>query len=295
MPHEGSGDPGRSSREAGSPPAGPPVPAEPADWHARAAELFDEYCGAVATAGFPPARSLRLVDEKNAYPSYDPARRVIRFGLPSLGTLSDRLFWGYYAALLGVDAPADAARYAATSLPLVMAHEVSHHLRHRYRTYSGDHFVEEQVAQVIAVAWVAEHPVHRRSIPELRRVAAAATRRLRRLTPQDTRWERDFHLGVGEVLADEHLIGWRELYRAERLARLHDAAVEEVLVEKGWVREEQVRAAGLEVDEARRAFDARYMRDLAEYWHFGFAWLHSYLEHGSHPSFPEALDRYLRR
>lgn len=263
-------------------------------WFAHAHGLFDEYCEAVTAVGYPPAPSLQLVNEPNAYPAYIPTRCAIRFGLRGLAHPKDRLFWAYYAALLGADAPEDAAHFVETSLPLVIAHEVCHHLRHHYRTSSGDHFVEEQVAQVIAVAWVTEHPRYRQSLAEIRRTAAAATRRLRRITAEDTRWERDFHLDVGEVLADEHLIGWRQLYRAERLARLHDAAIEEVLVEQGLVSEEQVRTASREMEEARRAFDDRYMQDLAEYWHFGFAWLHSYLARGGHPSFPEALELYLR-
>jgi hypothetical protein len=269
------------------------VPADGPAWLADGRNLYEEFSAAAARAGHPAAPTLQLVSEPNAYPLYDYAEEVIRFGLPGGDDLSGLMFWAYYAGLLGMERPVEAMRFGALVLPVVMAHEVAHHLRHRAGTHTGDHFVEEQVAQVIALAWVEQHPVYGTGLGELRSIAGVATRRLRRLAPVDTPLEHSYHLDAGEVLADEHLLPWRELYRAEHLAALHDRTVEEVLVERQMVSAEQLATAELELRDARRQYDDRYMQDLAEYWHFGFAWLHSYFARGGHPSFAQALERYL--
>jgi len=267
---------------------GRPVPHDGEAWTVLGQAYFDEYVAAVTAAGYPPDPSLRVEPDPSPCPAYTHDRGVILFGPPGLQTVHDHFFWCYQASLMGCPGPEAAIEGAALMLPLVMAHEVNHHLRHRYGRFTDDHFVEEQAVQLVAAAWFENHPDYGAATPALRAFCTRALRHLRQVAPLPPEYEQAYHLDPAEILADRQVISWRRLHAAEHIATVHHLVVEDVLAQHGWVTDEQLREVATSREEARRHFDATYMQNLAEYWHTGFYWLATYLRHERHPDFQHA-------
>lgn len=268
-------------------------PDTPEQWTEAARQILARVRAAATTAGFPPDPALRLVAALNACPSYDDEQVTISFGLPGDASVHDRMFWCYLAQATGQPGPDQARRFAAVSLPLAIAHETAHHLRHLYRAHTQDHFIEEQVAQVLGLSWVAHSPEYVPAVAQLRRLCRQAVARLPELTGDEAMLAHGFGLSAGELLADEHRLPWRRLHAAERFAALHQVTVDQVLRDRGWVSNEELTGADAELATARAVFDREYMRDIGEYWHVGIVWLDTYFTHFRPAPLPETMQRYL--
>lgn len=263
-------------------------------WLAATTLLIARYVERAAAAGYPAAADLRLETvDRPCCPAYEDSRHVILVNLPGVTTVSERLFWCYYASLLGCADISEAQAACAHVLPLLVSHEVNHHLRHLSGRATADHFEEEQVCHLLALAWMREQPDLAESLPRLRTATQRALRRLRRLAPFPELYEKGEHLSLAETLADEHLISWRSLHHAERIARLHAATVDDVLSEEGLMTPELRKRAQADQEATRRAFDDEYMQDLARYWHFGTAFVVHSLVHGPYTPYEELVDSYL--
>ena len=141
-------------------------------WFAEARRLLDDAVAAVARYGAEPDPELRLVRSDGLVPWYDPATRTIALGRPDAAAPDGRLARLVAARLWGAATVDEAVASYAVQLPLMVAHELGHHLRHRYGAPQDDAFVEEQAANALAVAIVHEQPARRADVPELARLAA---------------------------------------------------------------------------------------------------------------------------
>jgi hypothetical protein len=265
----------------------------PAEWYALGRELFQDVIGTLARYGVRPDPRLRFVPAASPTPYYAPATMTIGFGVPDPATVKGRLYWYFVQHLVGAADLAEVQAAMEVPLPWTVAHEVVHHLRHHYRAPVESDFVEEQVANCVAIALLGEHPRYQPGLPPLRQWADRVFAQVRALSPETVPYLAGFRLDIGEVLVASQILTSATVARAHRLAAVTDAAVEDVLLRTGWVSAAQLDRARTEQAAAEQYFNGRYMASLGEYWTFGTEWLARYLERDDMPSLGEALERHI--
>jgi hypothetical protein len=175
----------------------------------------------------------------------------------------------------------------------VIAHEIAHHLRHYYAARTGNNFVEEHVANHLAVALMDEHPIYRQQLPDLRRWAVDIFSRTRTLFPDTEAYLAGDRLDVGEVLVAQGVIDQATWDEVSSCAAASSATPEALLMHLAAVTPDQIERARAERDRTETYFNRRYMASLGEYWLFGSAWLAAYLERPSRPPLGQMLARFI--
>ena len=103
--------------------------------------------------------ALRLAEDPTAgYPYYDLDRHLICLNIPDARTTVGLLFWRFLAAALGASSVSPAIALYHWQLPYLLGHEAGHHLRQRYGAWSGNHWIEEHVANSIGFALARQFP-----------------------------------------------------------------------------------------------------------------------------------------
>lgn len=270
------------------------LPRAPDDWFEAGRRVFEEFIADLGRHGVTCDPDLRLTrDDASPTPYYEPATKTIGFGMPDPSTISGRMHFVLVARVLGFDSVDAAIEALAIQIPLLVAHETTHHLRHYYGAPIDNDFVEEEVVNVVALAWLAEHPRHRATIEAVKRQAEDARARLAVLSPDTPRYAAAHSLDLGDVLLG---LGKVDQERAEELRRLATRAGESlatVLVVAGAVSQADVDAAARAQSEAETYFNDRYMQNLVEYGFFATEWLRAYLDRSEFPSFDEALRAHI--
>jgi HEAT repeat protein len=174
-----------------------------------------------------------------------------------------------------------------------MAHELTHHLRHHYGAPVRSDFVEEQVANVVAVAFVLEHPIHRETISPLRELARRAREILTPAAPEALPHLEGFRTELGEVLLAQGELTPAEASGLRLLADALGQPPDEMLERTGLASDVELRRARAERAETAAYFTSHYMSSLFEYWLFHNAWLETYLERNDLPTLGEALEEHI--
>lgn len=254
------------------------MPRTPSEWFAAAQGVYQEFLAALGTYGVETDPELRLVPGDGPNPYYEHSTKTIGIGMPDPDVPAGRLYWIFAARALGLRSVDEVLAVAADELPLIVAHEVTYHLRHHYHAPSENNYVEEQVANEVALAFLNEHPVYRTTVPRLREHSGRASRHLRDASPETSPYLPGFQPDLGEALVArgaverESLSGMRLLADSlgEPLDVLFDGA-------------DLVPDAGLEGArdyrrETEAYFNSRYAADLLEYAFFHHEWLRLYLQ-----------------
>ena len=265
----------------------------PDDWFALGEAIFAEVVALLARYGVELDPALRFERSEAPTPSYRPSTRTIRFGVPDPTVPKGRLYWYFVQHLVGVpDLPA-VQQAMELPLPWAVAHEVAHHLRHHYGAPVDNDFVEEQVANCIAIALLEEYPTFRHGLPDLQRWAATVYERTRAFSPDTVPYLAGDRLDVGEVLVAQGIVVRSTWEEAKDLADATGNPIEDVLLRLKAVSSVQLVQARAAQQRAETYFNRRYMASLGEYWLFGTEWLAAYLERETRPSLGEALERYV--
>jgi HEAT repeat protein len=265
----------------------------PAQWFAIAREAYDEVLIAMSRHGIAPDPALEFVPAEAPTPYYEPATRTIGVGMPDPATVKGRLYWLYAARVLGYGGVDEVVARQAEQMPFMIAHEVAHHLRQHYGAPIANDFVEEQVANAIALAFVHEHPTYRDRLPAMREAASKATVTLSLLTPEAVPFVGGFRMSNPDALLELDKLTAGELRDLELLAAAADVPVEDLLVEAGIVSGADLIAAGAARDGAQAYFNTGYMTNLLEYGYFHMAWISAYLGRADSPSLAETVKEYL--
>ena len=220
-------------------------------------------------------RALRAVHEDD---SRRDARSVNHQG---------RLHWLFTARLLGLESVEEAVAATADHIPFLIAHEVTHHLRHRYGAPADNDFVEEQAANIVAFGFVSGHPVYRETISRLRDQALRAARRLAGLSPETAPFLQGFRPDPGEVLVARGGLPRKKLDEMRALSGRLGVPFEEVL--KDTVAPGEWADAQACLREADAYFNRRYAASPFEYGLFFSDWLISYAERKEFPTLGESL------
>lgn len=83
---------------------------------------------------------------------YDFNDRQIYLSMPDLNAPTGKLQLLMLRQMMGADNNEDLMRFLSVFIPFVVAHEMTHHFRHRYGLFSEDSWYEEQLANRMAAA-----------------------------------------------------------------------------------------------------------------------------------------------
>jgi HEAT repeat protein len=265
----------------------------PDAWFALGEAVFRHVVRALSRHGVRTHPELRFVQADAPTPYYEPATRTIQFGVADPATPKGRLYWYFFQHLVGAADLTAVQRTIDVTLPWGVAHEVAHHLRHHYHAPIDNDFIEEQVANCIAIALLREHSVYRHGLGALRDWAHHTFAGAHALSPETAAYLAGDRLEIGEVLVAQGVIPRSAWAEVRDLAEATGTAAEEMLVRLRKVSASELERARAERAEAEAYFNRRYMASLGEYWLFGAEWLTAYLEREDRLSLGEAVERYL--
>jgi HEAT repeat protein len=265
----------------------------PADLMELARLAYDTHLETLDRHGVSVDPDLRFVAGSTPEVYYAPDTMTINVGVADLDQPSGRMYWLFVARLLGVRSADAAVDAFAAQLPLLVVHEIAHHLRHRYGAPITNDFIEEQVANTLAIAFLAEHPQYGGVVEALRGWAAAASPALAAMVPGSARARTGFRLELGDVLVERGLVSRARLEELRVLAEDLDRPLDDVIAAADVVSDEQVAGAEKIRMDAQDYFNRRYMADPTEYQSFHLEWYRAYLERAEFPSFAEALETHI--
>ena len=149
---------------------------------ALARDRLTRFVGELADLGLPVNRNLELRRGRELLCYYCLADGRIYLTLPDPKAPGGKLHALVLRSLMACDSDQELRRFIRLILPITMAHELGHHLRHRLGRFGEDRWREEQVADRLAAALALRDevlsPTERRELLRLveRQVAAFAAR-----------------------------------------------------------------------------------------------------------------------
>jgi CRP/FNR family cyclic AMP-dependent transcriptional regulator len=265
----------------------------PADLMELARRAYDTHLETLDRHGVSVDSGLRFVAGSTPEVYYAPDTMTINVGVADLDQPSGRMYWLFVARLLGVRSADAAVDAFASQLPLLVVHEIAHHLRHRYGAPITNDFIEEQVANTLAIAFLAEHPQYRGVVEALRGWAATASPALAAMVPGSASARTGFRLELGDVLVERGLVSRTRLEELRVLAEDLDRPLDDLIAAADVVTDDQIAGAEKTRMDAQDYFNRRYMADPTEYQSFHLEWYRAYLERAEFPSFAEALETHI--
>jgi hypothetical protein len=258
-------------------------------WLARARAVVDDARPLLARFGIDVGAALRVDLDEHPCPGYRHDLQAILFCPPVVEGGVDRLRWMFFVKIMGCADVAEARAFYDVALPLIICHELAHHLRLARGVADDSPFVEEQVCDRLAIGMIDELPAHRGTLAPLR---AACERMRERLAAQH---DGDVAAGlvpdVAGVLATIARLDADKVDRFERLAVEQGVPLETLMYLR--VADSDVAEASAVRARAQLRVDSRYTDDPAEYWHFGLTWIAAYLRRAHRPALPELLRVHL--
>ena len=122
------------------------------DLFEEARALFQELVTELAAHGIEVGQGLELRRVAAMLSYYNVDDGHIYLGLPDPGQPVGRLMWLMGRSLLYCANDEELTGFLRLLVPRLLAHELGHHLRHRYGLFSTDRWLEEQVANQLATA-----------------------------------------------------------------------------------------------------------------------------------------------
>lgn len=119
---------------------------------AFARDQFDRLIGEFRAYGMRADPALTLAPGEGMLSYYDLERQRICLSLPDPDTPIGKLQLVLLQSTLDLPDRQDVLRLVRLLIPYVVAHELGHHFRHRYKRFTADLWHEEQVANHLAIA-----------------------------------------------------------------------------------------------------------------------------------------------
>lgn len=259
-------------------------------WLARARAIVDATRPLLDNYGLAPAAELTIALDGHPCPGYRHDTCQILFCPPVIESNRDRLRWLFFCRVMGCADLAEARAFYEVALPLIVCHELGHHLRLSLGVDADSAFVEEQVCDRIAVALVERMPAYAPTLAPL--AARCATMRERLGGQYGERAGSQFLPGLGEVLVARAELDGERLAALEALAAGRATPLAELL--EVAVGAEAVTAARTSRDLAQVMVDSRYTEDPSEYWYLSLTWVAAYLSRPRAADLQEVVRDHLR-
>lgn len=242
-------------------------------WLSRARAIVEATRPLLDNYGLAPDPGLTVALDGHPCPGYRHDTGQILFCPPVVESGRDRLRWLFFCRVMGCADLDEAVAFYEVALPLIVCHELAHHLRYSLGVAAESSFIEEQVCDRIAVALVERMPAHAATLAPL--WARCRPMRARLGAEYEGRAGAQFLPGLGEALVARAELDEGRLAALEALAAGSDAPLLELL--EVAVGRDAVEAARASRDEAQVMVDSRYTEDPSEYWYLSLTWVESYL------------------
>lgn len=242
-------------------------------WLARARAIVDATRPLLDNYGLAPDEGLTVALDGHPCPGYRHDTRQILFCPPVVESGRDRLRWLFFCRVMGCADLPEARAFYEVALPLIICHELSHHLRTSLGVAAASAFIEEQVCDRVAVALVERIPAYASTLGPLATLCGRMRARLG--AEYAGRAGSQFLPSLGEALVARAELDGARLAALETLAFGSDAPLLELLeLAVGRDALDEARASR---DEAQAMVDSRYTDDPSEYWYLSLTWVESYL------------------
>ncbi len=259
-------------------------------WLQTARRIFARIPGVLARYEATMDPALRLEEDPDAgYPYYDLDRHLIRLNIPDAETILGALFWRFLAAAMGTSPVTAAIALYRWQLPYLLGHEVGHHLRQRYGAWSGNHWIEEHVANSIGFALARQFPHFQKNMATMRPQVITLARKL---STAGGPYLSGSYRDIGDVLVTEGLASAEEVMAARRLGLQTGTSSVDILTAAGLSREALARATSDQAASASHLND-NYLGNLLEYAAFQMNWFANLLSTPDPPDLGAVLEHHL--
>ena len=260
-------------------------------WISEAEKVLREAASLLSPYGLRIDPALKVDCDQHPIPGYLHSERKIVFCPPVIEDGVGRLRWMFFLRYMGCETIEEARRFYGVALPLVICHELSHHLRFSLDMSAESMFVEEQVCDRLAVAMVEAMSGYRDSLMELGRMCGEMSARL----AGESKSVGYYLPNVADVLVASSVLDRDHLARLEQItdaSRLELDQLIELLPSVGSLDIQEAKEAR---SRAQQYLDTRYIEDAGTYWLLSLRWMHSYLVHHrfERPTLQDALQNHL--
>lgn len=271
-----------------------------ADWVADADAVLARVRSLLAPYGIAPDERLRIVTDSNPMPGYIHEDRTIAFCPPVIERGADMLRWMFFTRCMGAESLAEAEQFFIAALPVIVSHELSHHLRFSRGLATTSNFVEEQVCNRLGTAIADAIPEFHDAIGPFCEMCGTFADRLEKkfaAAGESVVGESVFVGAVGDALLVAHAVGRRTLDRLEAFAESRDVSSEAIVALAPRVTPRDLADAQASRAGAQRFMDTQYTADPAAYWMLSLRWLHTYFSRPreNRPSLQPVLLEHLLR
>ncbi len=249
-------------------------------------KCFDAFTAELTSYGIPPDPRMEIRRGAGMLCYYDLNDGHIYVSFPDQSTALGRLQLTILTSLMGCRNQEEFTRLAEVLVPRVIAHELGHHLRHRYGVFGTNLWQEEQIANQLAVALTK----HRMSQEEKKFAKDLLRRAMDNLGPR---------VGVNNAATFSYYNFFQALNAS---GKLPDSAFERMEVAQrifGMRPEDFEDSVDLTASQAHglmrrsdiiREINEEYTSDMAKYMYYHSGWI--YLDLMSHSA--EYVDDFAR-
>jgi hypothetical protein len=249
-----------------------------ADWVADADAVLARVRSLLAPYGIAPDERLRIVTDSNPMPGYIHEDRTIAFCPPVIERGADLLRWMFFIRYMGAESLAEAEQFFTAALPVIISHELSHHLRLSRGLATTSNFVEEQVCNRLGTAIADAIPEFHDAIGPFCELCGTFADRLEKklaAAGESVVGESVFVGAMGDALLVANAVGRRTLDRLEAFAESRDVSSEAIVALSPRVTPQDLAEAQASRAGAQRFMDTQYTADPAAYWMLSLRWLHT--------------------
>jgi CRP-like cAMP-binding protein/Zn-dependent peptidase ImmA (M78 family) len=239
---------------------------------AKAETYFDHYLRVLHSYGILPDPEMKLQRARGLNNYYDLKDGQIHMALPSLRGGAGQLYLAFLKSIFGTESNQEILEIIDLLLPRIVAHELGHSLRHRYRQFHQDNlWLEEQAANQLAMALIKRQmtPDQKRRVREM--LARAVAKLGEKIETKDIGL--DSYRNVEYALNVTQQIGDATLTNIELLRSIFTIDTDKLLRASGQLPEEVLQA----IDQRQEVIDdmnEQYTNNAARYAYSHFSWMY---------------------
>jgi Zn-dependent peptidase ImmA (M78 family) len=233
---------------------------------------FHEFIRTLRLYNLDPDPNMRLHRSRGMNSYYYLADGQIYLALPGLRSGSAKFYLLYLKQMLGIESNTEFLEILEILLPRLVAHEIGHSLRHRYKQFQRDNmWLEEQAANQLAMALIKRRlsPAQKRKIGGF--LSAAIARMGRKIESREIAI--DSYRDVVHALNVTQQIGDTMLANIELIRQVFAINTDDLLRASGQLPEQVVERME-QRQEVIEDLNQEYTKDSARYLYYHSGWMY---------------------